>query len=131
MRQCFGCFGADDSSHASVLTRDEERRAISSRLLGCSQVADVSHLLGPAEESRKQNKQANKIVTLMQTPWFGEHAYEVLGDVGSSQNSADVKLMRHKRSKELITIKYVTHSTGEINFDAQLNLQHGRPTMSR
>ncbi|CAK0773365.1 hypothetical protein CVIRNUC_004058 [Coccomyxa viridis] len=109
MMRCFGCFGANDDCHASSLTRGEERRAISSRLLRCSQVADVSHLLGPAEEDRKQNTQVKRFMTLVQTPWTGEHAYELLGDVGSAQNSADVKLMRHKRSKELVTIKYVKH----------------------
>ena len=75
-------------------------------------MADVSHLLGPAEENRKQKKQANNVLSLVQSPWFGEGAYELLGDMGSAQNSADVKLMRHKRSKELVTIKYVKHSTG-------------------
>ena len=115
MMRCFGCFGANDESHASDSTRGEGRRAISSRLLRCSQVADVSHLLGPAEVNRKQNKQINRIMTLVQMPWTGEHAYELLGDVGSAQNSEDVKLMRHKRSKELVTIKYVKHGAGELH----------------
>ena len=74
-------------------------------------MADVSHLLGPAEENKKQ-EQGNIMLSLVQSSWCGEHAYELLGDVGSAQNSADVKLMRHKRSKELVTIKYVKHSTG-------------------
>ena len=78
-------------------------------------MADVSHLLGPAEEDRKQNTQVKRFMTLVQTPWTGEHAYELLGDVGSAQNSADVKLMRHKRSKELVTIKYVKHGAGELH----------------
>ena len=115
MMRCFGCFEADESSRASRPLRGEERRAIRSRLLRCSQVADVSHLLGPAEGDRKHKKQVNMLMTLVQPPSSGEHAYELLGDVGSAQNSADVKLMRHKRSKELVTIKYVQHGAGEVH----------------
>ena len=85
-------------------------------------MADVSHLLGPAEDDRKHSKHNNVLMALVQTPWAGEHAYELLGDVGSAQNSADMKLMRHKRSKELVTIKYVQHSTGESHSDAHLTL---------
>lgn len=71
-------------------------------------MSDVTHLLGPA-----QPKQQNKILAAMQAPQLGQQAYELIGDVGNTQNAGDMKLGRHKRSKELVTIKCIKQSTGE------------------
>lgn len=108
--QCFGCFGVDAHPQATAPTPGEEKRAASLRQRS-TQVSDATHLLGPAESSR-QAKEKNRILAMMQAPQFGEHAYELLGDVGTAQNEGDVKLMRHKRSKELVTVKYVKQNTG-------------------
>ena len=106
--QCFGCFGADSQNKKSKPPPDVENQSRSFRRRS-TQVSDVTHLLGPA-----QPKQQNKILAAIQTPQLGQHAYELIGDVGNTQNAGDVKLARHKRSKELVTIKCIKQSTGKL-----------------
>ena len=114
--QCFGCFGADSQSKASASSPSDDRRSRSFRHRS-TQVSDVMHLVGPA-----QPKQQNKVMAAMRAPQFGEHAYEPIGDVGNTQNAGDMKLARHKRSKELVSIKCIKHNTGDSV--CQLDLQH-------
>ena len=72
-------------------------------------MSDVTHLLGPA-----QPKQQNRLLAAMQAPQLGQQAYELIGDVGNTQNAGDMKLGRHKRSKELVTMKCIKQSSGKI-----------------
>lgn len=105
---CFGCFGADSHRNSSEPPSSDDRQSRSFRRRS-TQVSDVTHLLGPA-----QPKQQNKILAAIQTPQLGQHAYEVIGDVGNTQNAGDMKLARHKRSKELVTIKCIKQNTGGL-----------------
>lgn len=53
----------------------------------------------------------SKLRTLVQTPEYGEHAYELVGHLGDAQ-AGTMKLMRHKRSKDLVAVKFVKLSSG-------------------
>ena len=120
--QCFGCFGADTHPRARAPTPSDERKLSSFRHR--SQVSDVTHLLGPAEDPQ-QAKQKSRILAAMQAPQFGEHAYERIGDVGRAQNAEDVQLMRHRRSKELVTVKCVKQNAGKPRHHFELTLRGG------
>ncbi len=122
--QCFGCFGADPHKKSSKPPPSDEKQSRSFRRRS-TQVSDVTHLLGPA-----QPKQQNKLLAVIQAPQLGQHAYELIGDVGNTQNAGDMKLARHKRSKELVTIKCIKQNTGELlTLPAVCPCQLYRPTL--
>ena len=122
MTQCFGCFGADTNPRACAPTPADDIKSRSFRHR--SQVSDVTHLLGPAED-QKRAEQKSRILPAIQAPQFGEHAYERIGDVGTAQNAEDVQLMRHRRSKELVTVKYVKQNAGKPRHHFELTLRGG------
>ena len=86
----------------------------------------MTHLLGPAEDQQRA-KQKSRILAAIQVPQSGEHAYERIGDVGTAQNAEDVQLMRHRRSKELVTVKYVKQNAGKPRYFG-LTLRGGMQT---
>ncbi len=61
----------------------------------------------------------------MQAPQFGWQAYERIGDVGTAQNAEDVHLMRHRCSKELVTVKYVKQNAGKPHRHLEWTLRGG------
>lgn len=76
------------------------------------QVADISHLLGTDGNGTKA-KEVSKLRSLVQTPQHGQYAYEEVGHLGDAQQRT-LKLMRHRRSKELVAVKYVRQSAGNL-----------------
>ena len=106
---CFGCFGGDPHPKAARPTPSDTKQSSSVRHRS-TQVSDVTHLLGPV-----QPKQQNRMLAAIQAPQFGEHAYELIGEVGNTQNAGDMKLARHKRSKELVGIKCIKQSAGQFS----------------
>ncbi len=107
MAGCFGCFHFDRHPKASAAAP----MLYQSRNSSC-QVADISHLLGTDGNGTKA-KEVSKLRSLVQTPQHGQYAYEEVGHLGDAQQRT-LKLMRHRRSKELVAVKYVRQSAGNL-----------------
>ena len=106
MASCFGCFHFDRHPRASAAAPFLQQSRTSS-----SQVADISHLLGTDGNGTKP-KEVSKLMSLLQVPQHGQYAYEEVGDLGDAQQRT-LKLMRHRRSQELVAVKFVRQSAGE------------------
>jgi hypothetical protein len=64
-----------------------------------------------AADKEKHRKDFHTIRALVQAPEHGEHAYELVGQLGDAQ-AGTMKLMRHKRSKEVVAVKFVKLGAG-------------------
>lgn len=102
MAGCFGCFHTKRHPSGNVSVPILHKSS--------GQVADISHLLGTDGQGKKL-KEGNKLMSYVQAPQHGQYAYEEVGHLGDAQHRT-LKLMRHKRSKELVAVKLIKQSTG-------------------
>lgn len=103
MAGCFGCF--QTKRHQEVNATVPILRHLHKP---SGQVADISHLLGT---DGQKFKEGSKLMSYVQAPQHGQYAYEEVGHLGDAQHRT-LKLMRHKRSKELVAVKLIKQSTG-------------------
>ena len=103
MAGCFGCF--QTKYHEQVNANAPILRHLHK---SSSQVADISHLLGT---DGQKPKEGSKLMSYVQAPQHGQYAYEEVGHLGDAQHRT-LKLMRHKRSKELVAVKFIRQSAG-------------------
>jgi len=107
MSACFGCFHSRRHPAASAATPILRHTKTSS-----SQVSDITHLVGVADGQGKKPKETSKVVALIHAPQNGQFAYEEVGQLGDAQQRT-LKLMKHKRSKELVAVKFVKQSASK------------------
>jgi hypothetical protein len=107
MAGCFGCFQFDRHPKASAAAPIFHQSRTPS-----SQVADISHLLGTDGHGRKP-KEVSKLMSMVQIPQHGQFAFEEVGHLGDAQQRT-LKLMRHRRSKELAAVKFIKQSAGNL-----------------
>lgn len=115
MAGCFGCFQTKRHPDANANAPIFRQLHTSS-----GQVADISHLLGTDGQGKKL-KEGSKLMSYVQAPQHGQYAYEEVGHLGDAQHRT-LKLMRHKRSKELVAVKVIPQSTGTV----YLEFSHGK-----
>lgn len=109
MSACFGCFYSRHHPAASAAAP-----ILRESVTFSSQVSDIAHLVGVADGQGKKPKEMSKIRALVQAPQYGQFAYEEVGQLGDAQQRT-LKLMKHKRSKELVAVKLVRQSASKLD----------------